>query len=188
MRFSAATGRRTATVRLSSQPSRVACTDDGLGEQPGCWSVTEVSSRAATAVRTIQVGRGAAAVAATADAVVNPPEGLVSRIDPARGVVTATVALGSADGPSEIAVGRDAVWVSTEFRGAVTRIDPEAATIAEELDVGDRRGMPRSSTAHSGSRSATPARATVAERCASRTRFRCAARSTTPALSIGFAI
>ena len=103
-------------------------------------TVTEISTRAATAVRTIQVGRGVAAVAATADGVwvVNPPEGIVSRIDPARGVVTATVAVGAADGPSEIAIGRDAVWVSNEFRGALSRIDPQSARIAAELEIGGR--------------------------------------------------
>jgi ABC-type transport system substrate-binding protein len=62
----------------------------------------------------------------------------VSRIDPATASVTATVHIGG--GPSSIAVGKRAVWVSAEFAERVVKLDPREATprIVDSLRVDNR--------------------------------------------------
>jgi peptide/nickel transport system substrate-binding protein len=53
--------------------------------------------------------------------------------------VTAAVRLGAAFGPADLAIGEDAVWVSSEFGGTVARIDPalEPPNVTK-LGVGNR--------------------------------------------------
>ena len=54
--------------------------------------------------------------------------------------MTAAVRLGAAYGPADLAVGKDAVWVSSEFGGTVARIDPalQPPKVVEKLGVGNR--------------------------------------------------
>jgi ABC-type transport system substrate-binding protein len=82
-------------------------------------------------VSALAVGDGAVWIA-------NPLEGTVSRVDRARGVVTATVPVGRNDGPVSVAVTPSAVWVANEFAGTLARIDPKRAEVAEKLDIGNR--------------------------------------------------
>ena len=106
--------------------------------------------------------------------VANTPDGTVSRIDPRRGVVTATIPVGAATGPPTSRSTRDGVWVSNEFGGTVARIDPRARTGSSRscASATGRRGW-RSSTARCGSASPTRAPATEAARCAWSPRSRC---------------
>jgi YVTN family beta-propeller protein len=84
----------------------------------------------------VRVGTGPSAIAAAGAVwVANTLDGTVSRIDPGREVVTATVQVG--DGPSALAVSPGAVWVTNEFAGTVTRIDPRTPVVAQTISVGN---------------------------------------------------
>ena len=68
--------------------------------------------------------------------VANPLTGTVSRVDPGRGVVTATVPLGAADEPVALAVGAGGVWVANRRAQTLARIDPERAVVTERFPLG----------------------------------------------------
>ena len=154
-------GTRRRPVRLEVQPDRLACGEGAVwasSEAEG--RVVQINSTSARAVRTIDVGVGAGALAAGDGVwVTNPLTGIVSRIDPERGVVTATVPVGKDDAPSEIAVGAGGVWVANLQGATVARIAPGRA---RKLKLGNPpRGLAtvdgalwiavsRSGTAHRG--------------------------------------
>ena len=89
-------------------------------------------------VDAIRAGTGPTAIAATSRAVwvANSLDGTVSRIDPSRDVVTATLTAGN--DPSGLAISPEAVWVTNEFSGTVTRIDPRTLVVAQTIHVGNR--------------------------------------------------
>jgi YVTN family beta-propeller protein len=68
--------------------------------------------------------------------VTNGPGDAVSRLDPVRGQVARTLAVG--DEPAGIAVGAGSVWVANRRDGTVSRIDPASGTVVETIDVGGR--------------------------------------------------
>jgi YVTN family beta-propeller protein len=85
----------------------------------------------------IPVGGRSAAIAVGDDAVwvavfTGNTSGDVVRIDPASAKVTARIPGTEASG---LALGHDAVWVSDELRGRVTRIDPRSNTIVARVRV-----------------------------------------------------
>ena len=90
-------------------------------------------------MRTIDIGIGAGALAVGAGAVwvTNGASGTVSRIDPARGVVTATVPLDREDEPSEVVVGAGGVWVANRQRQTLARIDPARREVVRKLQLGN---------------------------------------------------
>lgn len=61
--------------------------------------------------------------------------GTVSRVDPATGAVTQTIAVG--DGPGGVAVGGGAVWVANGLDATVSRIDPTTERVVQTIAVGD---------------------------------------------------
>ncbi len=89
-------------------------------------------------VAAIPVGTGPSTIAASPGAVwvANSLDGTVSRIDPSRNIVTATLQTG--DGPSGLAISPEAVWVTNEFSGTVVRIDPRTPVVAQTIRVGNR--------------------------------------------------
>lgn len=76
----------------------------------------QIDTRTNRIVRSVAVGRGAAGVAAGADAVwvANELAGTVSRIDPATGRVTDAVDV--AGRPAQVVVGDGSVWVGVDER------------------------------------------------------------------------
>jgi YVTN family beta-propeller protein len=141
VRYDARTARREGVVRLDDQPAALACGDGVVwASSPTSGTVTEISAATSSPVRPIQASRGITTVAVGAGGVwvTNPQDGTVSRIDPRRGAVTATIALGATDGPAQLAVTPETVWVSSEFGGTVARIDASRAQIVEKLTVGNR--------------------------------------------------
>ena len=68
--------------------------------------------------------------------VANPLTGIVSRVDPERGVVTGTFTLGADDEPVALAVGAGGVWVANRRARTVARIDPERPVGTEEFRLG----------------------------------------------------
>jgi YVTN family beta-propeller protein len=89
-------------------------------------------------IESINVGRGAEAIAVGARAVwvANTIDATVSRIDPETSGVTATIGVGEA--PSGVAADEEAVWVSSEFGESLARIDPETNDVAESIPLGAR--------------------------------------------------
>ena len=81
--------------------------------------------------------------------------GAVSRLDPARGTVTATIIVG--EEPRAIAIGAGAVWVANHGDGTVTRIDPIDPTHAATMRSRWRRAYRDRSRrqARSGSRTSS---------------------------------
>jgi DNA-binding beta-propeller fold protein YncE len=65
--------------------------------------------------------------------VANSLDGTVSRIDPARDTVAATIGVG--DGASAVAVSPSAVWAASELRGTLARLDPDTNTVVRTIDV-----------------------------------------------------
>ena len=103
-----------------------------------------VSPATNSVLRSVDVGAGAGAVAAGEGAVwvANALNGTVTRVDPERGVVTATVTVGAADEPVGLAAGGGAVWVANRRARTLARIDPERAVVTERLQLGNEpRGL-----------------------------------------------
>jgi YVTN family beta-propeller protein len=113
-RFDPSTGELVATIRLPFAPKDLAVGDGAV------WvtsqlddTVSRIDPGTNEVTDTIPVGAGAAGIAAGAGAVwvANALEGTVSRIDPR----TLRVETIDVDGyPDDIAVGADAVWVTTD--------------------------------------------------------------------------
>jgi hypothetical protein len=84
------------------------------------------------------VGNGPAAVAVGFGSVwvVNGLDGTVSRVDPRKNAVAATIPIGQ--GASGLVVGKDSVWVSDEDSGTLSRIDPDENVVTDKKPVGDR--------------------------------------------------
>ena len=129
--------RRRRTVPLEANPSALAC---GAG---AIWAVAagrllQIDPESGSVRRATDVGAGVSALAVTGGAVwvANPLTGIVSRVDPERGVVTGTFTLGSDDEPVALAVGAGGVWVANRRARTVARIDPERTVGTEEYRLG----------------------------------------------------
>ena len=135
LRFDPETRRR-RTVVLGANASTLAC---GAG---GVWAVAggrlmHIDPENGS-VRRIDVGEGVASLAVTEGAVwvANPLTGIVSRVDPERGVVTGTFTLDPDDEPVALAVGASGVWVANRRARTVARIDPDRTVGTEEFRLG----------------------------------------------------
>jgi peptide/nickel transport system substrate-binding protein len=86
------------------------------------------------------VGNGPTGIALGDGAVwvANSLDNSVSRIDPNRGVVVATIPVGGT--PSGVAVGLGAVWVSNAGDGTVSRISPSSKAVIRSIPVGNGPG------------------------------------------------
>ncbi len=91
----------------------------------------------------INVGNGPVSVAVGHGSVwvANNLDGTVSRIDPSRDVVAATIAVG--DGPRGLAVTREGIWVSNEFDGTLRLIDPRTNKVGRTIRIGGAAGGTR---------------------------------------------
>ena len=128
-----------------------------------------VSPATNSVLRSVDVGAGAGAVAAGEGAVwvANPLNGTVTRVDPERGVVTATVAVGRDRRAGRAATGDGAVWVANRQAQTLARIDPERAVVTERLRLGNEpRALAMVGRPASGPPSPRPAPGTGAARCA----------------------
>ncbi len=99
----------------------------------------QLSPATNSVLRSVDVGSGAVAVAVGEGAVwvANPLSGTVTRVDPARGAVTATISLGAGDEPNALVTGDGAVWVANGHAQTLAKIDPERAVVEEELRLGN---------------------------------------------------
>jgi YVTN family beta-propeller protein len=104
------------------------------------------SSASLIVASTIPVGKHPAGVAVAAGSVwvTNDVDNTVSRIDPATGEVTDTIALHGAGypDPTFVAVSDDALWVASRSTGTISRIDLRTGELAATLSVpGDVLGL-----------------------------------------------
>jgi peptide/nickel transport system substrate-binding protein len=135
------TGRRTKTVRVEHRPTALACGGGAIwagSESSG--TVSEIAAATGKEVQPIDAGGSTTALAFAGGTlwVVNALNGTVSAIDPLRGAVASTVALGAGAGPTAIAADDRGAWVSNEFAGTVVRIDRRRGAIVRTLRVGNR--------------------------------------------------
>lgn len=138
-RIDPASGRRKDVTRLESEPTGLACGDGAVWASSSAGrSVTRIAPDGG-AVRAIRVAGGAGAIASGEGAiwVASTLGGSVSRIDPKRRVVVATVRLGSAEPPADLAIGEGDVWVSSTDAGTVTRIDTSRDEVEQTLQIGN---------------------------------------------------
>jgi peptide/nickel transport system substrate-binding protein len=84
----------------------------------------------------INVGNGAAALAASDQAVwvANRLDGTVSRIDPATNSVAAAPSVGGE--PAGLAIGSDAVWVAVSSTSQLVRIDAQSSAVVARYSLG----------------------------------------------------
>ena len=129
--------RRRRTVPLGENPSALAC---GAG---AVWAVAggrllHIDPKSEAVRRPIDVGAGVSAIAVADRAVwvANPLTGVVSRVDPERGVVVETFTLGQDDEPVALAAGAGGVWVANRRARTVARIDPEQRAGTPEFRLG----------------------------------------------------
>ena len=130
---------RRRTIALGATTSSVACGDGSVWTVGDSGRLMGISPKTNSVLRSVEVGAGAGAVAAGAGAVwvANPLNGTVTRVDPQRGVVTATVLLGAADEPVDVVTGDGAVWVASRHTQTLVRIDPKRAVVTERLRLGN---------------------------------------------------
>ena len=130
---------RRRTIALGATTTSVAC-GEGL-----VWTVGEsgrligVSPSTNSVLRDVDIGAGAGAVAAGEGAVwvANPRNGTVTRVDPKRGVVTGTVALGTSAEPVALVTGGGTVWVANRHARTLVGIDPVRAVVKQNLALGN---------------------------------------------------
>ena len=130
---------RRRTITLGAGTASIACGEGGVWTVGDSGRLMGISPVTNSVLRTLDVGAGAGAVAAGEGAVwvANPLNGTVTRVDPERGVVTATVPVGRADEPVGLATGDGAVWVANRKARTLARIDPERAVVTERLRLGN---------------------------------------------------
>jgi ABC-type transport system substrate-binding protein/DNA-binding SARP family transcriptional activator/DNA-binding beta-propeller fold protein YncE len=126
------------TVPLGGDASALAC---GAG---GVWAIAagqlmQIDPKTGSVKRAGDVGTGVSALAVADERrvwVANPLTGIVSRVDPERGVVTGIYTLGADDEPVALAVSGGDVWVANRRARTVARIDPERPAGTEEFRLG----------------------------------------------------
>ena len=131
--------RRRRTITLGSTSSSIACGEGSVWTVGDSGRLMGLSPTTNSVLRTVDVGAGAGAIAAGEGAVwvANPLNGTVTRVDPERGVMTATVPVGRDDEPVGIAAGDGAVWVANRQAQTLARIDPKRAVVTERLRLGN---------------------------------------------------
>ena len=110
---------RRRTITLGATSSSIACGEGSVWTVGDRGRLMGVSPATNSVLRSVDVGAGAGAIAAGEGAVwvANPLNGTVTRVDPERGVVTATVPVGREDEP---------VGARDRRRGGVGREPPGA--------------------------------------------------------------
>ena len=138
LRLDPATHRR-RTIALGANSSAVACGAGGIWTVGDPGRLMQVSPATNSVLRSVDVGAGAAAVAVGEGAVwvANALNGTITRVDPERGVVTATVSVGRSAEPVALATGDGAVWVANAHARTLAKIDPVRAVVADQLRLGN---------------------------------------------------
>ena len=131
--------RRPREVATGVNALGIACGDGALWVVGDNGQLAQISPATNSVLRTVDVGAGASTVAYGEGGawVANLINGTVSRVDPQRGVVTATVSLGADAEPVALATGGGAVWVADRHSQMLDRIDPARAALVQRLPLGN---------------------------------------------------
>ena len=131
--------RERRTITLGASSSSITCGEGGVWTVGDGGRLMGVSPATNSVLRTVDVGAGAGALAAGEGAVwvANVLNGTVTRVDPERGVVTATVTIGSDDEPIGLTAANGSIWVANRRAHTLARIDPERAVVTERLRLGN---------------------------------------------------
>ena len=129
---------RERPIAVGANPSALACGAGGVWAVGDSGRLAQISPATNSVRHTLDVGAGASVLAVGDEAlwVANPLTDTVSRVDPERGVVTATVPLRPADEPVALAVGAGGVWVANRRAQTLARIDPERAVVTDRFPLG----------------------------------------------------
>ncbi|MDX6689797.1 MAG: virginiamycin lyase [Solirubrobacteraceae bacterium] len=146
-RMDPATGRRVATIHVPEGPGEAS--DIGFGalwtatiREPGIARIDPASNRVAAHIAVALPPRlgGEGSIGAGLGAVWVVTEGAgcdscrVARIDPAGGIVVASIPI--EDGGAGVRVGEDRVWVTNPARDLVQEIDPSRDEVVRTTGVG----------------------------------------------------
>ena len=125
-------------IAVGANPSAVACGAGGVWAVGDRGRLAQISPATNSVRHSLDLGAGASILAAGDDAlwVANPLTDVVSRVDPERGVVTATVPLRPADEPVALAVGAGGVWAANRRTQTLVRIDPEREAVTDRFPLG----------------------------------------------------
>jgi ABC-type transport system substrate-binding protein/DNA-binding beta-propeller fold protein YncE len=136
--------RRERRIPVGTNTSALACGAGGVWAVGDRGRLVQINPATNLVRHTLELGAGASVLAAGDEAlwVANPLTDTVSRVDPGRGVVTATVTLRRADEPVALAVGAGGVWAANRRARTLTRIDPERAVEIDRFPLGNEpRGL-----------------------------------------------
>lgn len=118
-----------------------------VGASASVWAASKALPRGAKVVATVRISAGTGAFAVGAGAVwaVSDSGPVLTRIDPHRNAVVASVKLrlgklcpAQPPGCGEAAAGEGAVWVTHADDNSVSRIDPATNTVSATVKVGSR--------------------------------------------------
>jgi len=101
-------------------------------------SVSQLDPESNTVTMTVTVGKkpcSGLAVAFGSVWVPNCGDQTISRLDLKTGAITATLRTGVADSEGSIVTGAESVWIMTDARGTLARIDPATNAIVAEIYV-----------------------------------------------------
>lgn len=137
---------KTGAVRRERFERRIVDSEASVGVgEGGVWVVAGAASDVLIEIdpETLQVRHqypipaGAAGVRAGLGGVwvTRPAADEILHVDPASGMVVATIAVGL--GPRFLAVGEGGVWVMNQTDGSVSRVDPTTDTVTAIIDVGE---------------------------------------------------
>jgi YVTN family beta-propeller protein len=134
-RISPATNRVTAAIEVGGHPDGIAYAFGAIWvADPGNGAVVRVDTRTNRVTRRIRVAR-ADWITPSADSLwVSAETGRVSRIDPTRGTVTASVAVGANPLASAFVGGE--LWVPNLDAGTVSLVDPASSSVQKTLKAG----------------------------------------------------
>jgi peptide/nickel transport system substrate-binding protein len=124
-------------IPIGARPGALAFGEGSLWVAADDQRVAQVNPATNRVVRRFDVGGQPSAIAVGFGSVwvAEPREGVVARIEIARGATTQRLPAGA--GPTALAVGAGAVWVAAEQSGQLVRLDPRSGTATASTNVGN---------------------------------------------------
>jgi virginiamycin B lyase len=124
----------TAEAELSKAPAWVTFTDAALiADEHGLFRIDAKKNELGTAVATVNQPCGGAVSAFGSLWIPNCGDQKLVRLDPKTWKVTATIATGTGSASPALAANADSVWMLTDNRTTLSRVDPEQNLVVAEL-------------------------------------------------------
>jgi len=123
-----------AEAELSKAPAWVTFTDAALiADEHGLFRIDAKKNELGTAVATLNKPCGGAINAFGSLWIPNCGDQTLVRLDPKTWKTTATIATGSGSASPAVAANSDSVWMLTDNRTTLSRVDPEQNLVVAEL-------------------------------------------------------